>query len=403
MIGNQGRRPLRILIVSEHYPPASGGVATSARRISRALAETGCDVQVFTFDFSRELESADYTISQTDGSVSITRFGPFFLKHPQGNTLSQKQRAILRRRAFNQMLSQAKQQRPDIVFSLYLLNAGFLGQLLANALQVPAVAGVRGNDIGLNIFHVERFAVIHWVLESAACIVAVNRHLEERMVMAFPSLMNKSSVVPNSVPDLLVPSLTATACPFDSRPALTLAFVGTPREKKGIAWLCQVLVHPEVDPRVCLLVVGPSLGTLERRLCGADWDRLVCAGRLHVTGQLPRENVPSWILAADAVVMPSIDDGMANAVLEGMILERCPIVTPVFGDLVRHGETGFVVPYGDTTALACVVNGLVGDRANAAQLGRAARASLASSHQPEDEALCYRAVFDRALRFRGGR
>ena len=43
----------RLLFLAERYPPDLGGVATSAGRISRALASAGADVSSFTFEGSR--------------------------------------------------------------------------------------------------------------------------------------------------------------------------------------------------------------------------------------------------------------------------------------------------------------------------------------------------------------
>ena len=43
---------------------------------------------------------------------------------------------------------------------------------------------------------------------------------------------------------------------------------------------------------------------------------------MHVTGQLPRPEALAVASEGDIVVMPSLEDGMANGLLEGIALER---------------------------------------------------------------------------------
>lgn len=380
---------MRIQIVAENYPPASGGVATSAQRIAENLVALGNSVTVYTFDGSRPLEGPDYCVDVlVQRDFAVYRFGPFFLRHPDSGLLSEKHRAMLRRRVFNAMLSSASTSRPDVVLSLYALNSGYLGQLLANALGVPAVAGIRGNDIGLNIFHVERFGVVQWVVSSASRIVTVNDHLRTRLLTAFPYAESKVTVIPNGVYDRFELAGSKATLPWDSD-SLVIAFVGTLREKKGIVWLLKALTMPDMDRRIKLLVIGPDLGNLERRLCGSEWTRLIEEGRCHVTGQIAREEVASWIAAADAIIMPSLDDGMANGVLEGMVMGKCPIVTEVLSDAVGGQHAGCIVPYGDTTSLRSALDRLLNDRGRLALLGERAREHVLEHHRPEAEAARY--------------
>jgi glycosyltransferase involved in cell wall biosynthesis len=60
------------------------------------------------------------------------------------------------------------------------------------------------------------------------------------------------------------------------------------------------------------------------------------------------------LAAADVVVLPSVFEGMPNVVLEAMAM-GCPVIATAVGgskELVRHGETGLLVPPADPAALA---------------------------------------------------
>ena len=191
---------MKIAFISEQYPPTDGGVATSTQRVAQAMSALGVSVHVLCFDHSRPLDVDDYVLTEYDHSVRISRVGPFFLrhKHLSKDGSSEKLKAALRRRAYGQML-RIIESDTDVILSFYVINSGFIAQYLARTLNIPHVAGVRGDDIGRNIFNVERFAVIQWVINGADWVVSVNEHLKARMLMAFPEVRSRSCVIPNSV------------------------------------------------------------------------------------------------------------------------------------------------------------------------------------------------------------
>ncbi len=391
---------LRIMLICESYPPAMGGVATSAKRISMHLARLGLDVVLATFDGTKPLDVSDYCLEETDEGVQVCRFGPFFLKNidPRATQMSEKHRAMLRRRIFNQMAALCKSRPPDLIFSMYLLNAGFMAALLANALGCPHIAGVRGNDVGRNIFDIERFGVISWTLHQSLKIACVNEHLRSRLLIAFPELRERVVIVPNGV---LTPTIETEPGARASLLANTgwapdvfvVAFVGTLREKKGIVSMLEAVESLPESTDLRLILIGPPLSGVEQHLAGQRLNRLIESHRVHLTGQLPREEVGQWLDGADGVLMPSVDDGMANGLLEGMARGKCPVASVVFRDLLQNGENGVVLPDTSPQAIAFALSELSRDRVRAARLGVAARETVLRNHTPEEEARRYMDLF----------
>src|SRR6185436_19653226 len=385
--------------IAEHYPPTEGGVATSARRIARNLASLGAQVHVVTFDHSRPVTSEDYVVQGWDGDVAVTRVGPFFLKQPglSADALPEKTRATLRRRAFAQVSGVLQTARSDVLLGLYLLNAGFLALFAARELGIPCVAGVRGNDIGRNIFNVERFAVVQWIVRGAAAVVCVNEHLKRRLLLAFPEVTSRASVIANSIEP--APSPPGEPAFVEARRRLgwhqaemVAVFIGTLREKKGVVALVGAIADLRSQADVRLLVVGPDLGKAERFLCGDLWEELLAEGRVFVTGRVAREEVPFWASAGDVVVMPSLDDGLANGLLEGMALGLCPVAsTPIFDDVLQHERTGLLVAAGRKESISAAVLRLARNEELRRAMGKAARESLAR-WLPRDEASAYMRV-----------
>jgi len=103
-------------------------------------------------------------------------------------------------------------------------------------------------------------------------------------------------------------------------------------------------------------------------------------------GPLPRERLPVAYAAADALVVPSIPTPrfrepwalVCNEALhQGTPVVATTAVGAVAGGLIRHDETGLVVPPSNPRALAHAIERLLADRPLRERLGAAGRAALA--------------------------
>lgn len=87
----------------------------------------------------------------------------------------------------------------------------------------------------------------------------------------------------------------------------------------------------------------------------------------------------TWLPALDLFAHPSTgDEGVPQSVVQAMAC-GLPVITTAVGslsDLVRHEETGLVVPKSDPAAIAAAVTRLQGDPALAARLAAAGRAHV---------------------------
>ena len=114
---------------------------------------------------------------------------------------------------------------------------------------------------------------------------------------------------------------------------------------------------------------GPERGNLERhaRELGLSSSDVRFLGR--------RDDVPALLQQADVLVVSSDHEGFPNVVLEAMSA-RLPVVTTPAGDaaaIVRDGQTGFVVPFDDTEAMASRLTMLANAPAVRRTLGLAGR------------------------------
>lgn len=85
-----------------------------------------------------------------------------------------------------------------------------------------------------------------------------------------------------------------------------------------------------------------------------------------------------FIAAMDIYVQPSLNEGMGKTILAAQLLGKPVVASAVQGiaSLITTGETGILVPPGDSAALAVAMSTLADDPALRARLGGAARACV---------------------------
>ncbi len=142
-------------------------------------------------------------------------------------------------------------------------------------------------------------------------------------------------------------------------------------EKNHLAVLLTARLLPEVD----FLLVG----TGELMKLWQHTTRLINLRNVHFLGR--RSDMPELYRAVDAMLLPTLGENQSLATLEAMA-SGLPVVTtpiPAQEELVKHGETGLLVPP-RPSAIAAALKRLPGD------LGAKARAFIQTHHTLEASA-----------------
>lgn len=120
------------------------------------------------------------------------------------------------------------------------------------------------------------------------------------------------------------------------------------------------------------------------------------AGRVRITGWLSGALVRDEILAARALVLPSLAEGLPVALMEAMALGRPVLTTLVAGipELVRHGENGWLFPAGSVEDLAAAIEDcLRRPVADLMRMGEAASQRVRERHAIDRSAAQLAALF----------
>jgi len=117
-----------------------------------------------------------------------------------------------------------------------------------------------------------------------------------------------------------------------------------------------------------------------------------------------RQDIPRLLAAMDVFVLTSRSEGMPNAVMEAMATGLPCVVTDAGGcrELVRDGETGFVVPVGDEEGLAERILRLLRDEAMRRRMGLKGRERVQGFdvHRMAEE---YKQLYQKVLNIRPDR
>jgi len=178
-----------------------------------------------------------------------------------------------------------------------------------------------------------------------------------------------------------------------------IGFVGRLVPAKGLQHLIGAFesVRAEIG-QVKLLIVGG--GQLMEPLTMMARDKGL-SNDIIFLGE--RTDIPQLLGAMDIFVMPSIAEGLPNALLEAMAAARPVIVTCAggMGEIIQDGVNGLVVPVGDEASLSGGLRKLVKDRSFAQALGAAARQCIENRHSIRATARSWEDLYFALLRKKG--
>uniref|UniRef100_A0A7C4QSA3 Glycosyltransferase n=1 Tax=Schlesneria paludicola TaxID=360056 RepID=A0A7C4QSA3_9PLAN len=277
--------------------------------------------------------------------------------------------------------------RPDVVCDRTLL-ATLLTAPAAWCQRIPRISAAVVDPAPELRFHFRQLRPLaqwftRWAYASAARVVCNAEHLRQRLYAEFQLPEAQVVAIPNLLNGERIPP-----CPAEPRqrpdPArVELIAVGRLHPQKGYPVLLEALdelVHHRRRP-VYLTIVGQGRLAAELR-------QIVISRQLseHVrfAGQVP--NPCEWVVQADLFVLPSLFEGLPNALLEAVacgvpvIASDCPTGPR---EILDQGRWGTLVPPGDPRALAEAIDRFLAQPEVFREIAASARAAILQRHAPE--------------------
>jgi phosphatidylinositol alpha-1,6-mannosyltransferase len=262
-------------------------------------------------------------------------------------------------------------RRPDLVF---VDQAG-----LARSFTLPGLRGLRtavfchGEELLRAQTGMRRKA-----MTRAWRLIANSEHTAARITRLFPECSHAIRVTPLCIEPRRVESWAPV--PEDPqavpRDPVTIVIGRMWSEEPGKGHDALIEAWPAVRrtlPDAQLWIVGS--GDDEARLRGKA-EALVRQGAVRFLGRISEEELESCYRRAAVLAMPSRQEGFGLVYAEAM-WHGVPCIASTAdagGMVVRHEETGLLVPYGDVPALVAALERLLGDTALRTRMSHACRA-----------------------------
>jgi glycosyltransferase involved in cell wall biosynthesis len=304
--------------------------------------------------------------------------------------------------ALYRLLRLARRFRPDIIHT-HMDLADYYGAAAALAVGARLVSSKQNADAfrARKTWKRPPFLLLeHAAYAAADAVIAVSSGLVDYLARVESLPRHKTVVIGNGVdPDL------AAAAPSRAEArrnlgipenAAVLGTVGRLAEQKGQIDLIRALPLLRADgPEVLCLIAGD--GPLRDALT-AEARRLGVEDRLRLLGH--RADIANVLAALDLFVLPSLWEGLPQALLEAMAMSLPVLAARGVGvdELVIDEENGLLIPPRDPAALAAAARRLLRDRPLARRLGEAARRSAAGGHSLAGIAAQVDALYRRLLR-----
>jgi glycogen(starch) synthase len=180
-----------------------------------------------------------------------------------------------------------------------------------------------------------------------------------------------------------VPAGRITTIPSGFEPTLFAeAPAGAPRSRPRIGYVGRLAAQKRADLLVTAFGAMQEVADLVVVGDGPERDRVhglvrtsPAADRITTSGFVAHSAVPGVLASLDLLVLPSAYEEMGSVLVEAMVAGLPVVASDVGGipEVVRHGETGLLVPPGDVPALTAALDLLVADPALRTRLAEGAR------------------------------
>jgi glycosyltransferase involved in cell wall biosynthesis len=237
-------------------------------------------------------------------------------------------------------------------------------------------------------------------LSRADAVTAVCGAVADTLVRDYGVSRDRVRVVPNGadLPDEEAESPPARQWRerFGASPLRPLwVIAGRLEEQKGHAVLFDALAEVGrrgLDFTLAVAGEGSLRGQLEERARQLGLEKQV-----HFVGTL--EDPGPLLAAADAVLLPSLWEGLPLTLLEAMARARPVVASAVGGvpEVVTHGENGWLVPPGDVTALAEALEYCHRKPDGAMRFGREAAELVRRDYHWQAVVLGFESVYDEVM------
>jgi glycosyltransferase involved in cell wall biosynthesis len=390
-------RPPRGIAVVVHNLDALGGMERQAARLAESLAARGIEVTIVTTRTEPPLSFPPRPmrpLREPRGSIEIIRAPAFGNWTPRALRLVTDLVvlwAIMRRR-----------RKIDAVYAVQFSGA-IPAAVAARVTGLPSVVKFAGGGEHGDFRAISR-------REDASGVIAALRGMDRFVIISDEIRTEAEAAGIDPARFVRIRNGVDTRSFSPEGPEAAIPELGPRGKRKVVLFVGRLGPEKRVDvllrsfarvltqvpeARLALAGEGPRLG-----------ECITLARELGIESQLaflgPRADVDALHRAASVFVLPSVSEGLPNALLEALACGTPCVATDIPGtrDVVTHGREALLVPPGDTEALAAAIVRLLEDRELAQRLATAGRRHVMGEFDMQHVADRYVALFSELVAVR---
>ncbi len=414
---------MRIVYVSQYFPPEMGAPAARASELARHWARMGEDVTVLTgfpnhpTGKLRPEYRARFRRLVCRETVDGAKVVRSWLA-PLPNRKGWERMVNYSSFAFSSAMTGSFLRRPEIVIGsspqlLVALSAWWISRVQrapfifeVRDLWPESLAAVGVADSSSRL-HRTLSAIAGFLYRNADHVVVVTPAFKQHLIEHWNVPAGKISIVSNGV-ETGIFSPAAVGDGWRRRLGLDgkfiVAYIGTMGNAHGLETILKCAAHVRDSAPECVFLVVGEGAERQRFLAQLEEARLE---NVVVLDQQPREQVPGLIAACDACLVLLKASDVFRTVIPTKMLEfmSCarPVVLGVDGQarqLLESASAGIAIPPEDPVALAEAIERLRSAPENCAQFGESGRRYILKNFSREQTARDYVGVLRDVLRSR---
>ncbi|MCP3678310.1 MAG: glycosyltransferase family 4 protein [Deltaproteobacteria bacterium] len=389
----------RVCVVSPLYHPSLGGLGRQAQLLTERLAEEDVDI----FVIARRMKGMPQ--AEFSRKVKVYRVGS--LKPGLHNFEKITALNLLVSLSFSVSCAFKlfqKQREFDIVHFhgaslplfctipvLKLLKKGVIAKVASAELGIEA-GSLKGRYGGVG-------RVILRLLRMVDVFVATTGEIEEGLVRDGFEVL-KIERIPNFIdPHLFTPASPEMRRGIKAKlgvgTAPLVTFSGRFIPRKGINYLLEAwreVIHDFPDAKLLLLGDGPLMKSMKRKAATLGiGGSVIFQGHVH--------QVTDFLRGTDLFVLPSLQEGMPNSLLEAMACGLPVVATRIGGgvDIISSGDNGILVKPGDSKELTLGILNILKDKEYATSFAARGLQTVRESYSLDSIVTRYLALYERIV------
>ena len=348
---------MRIMIVTDQYPPMVGGVPTATHGLAVDFASRGHQVWVVAPSYGAR------DVRRLEQKVRIYRFSSFEWPTYEGLRIP-----FL---PFMPVRNLIKRSDPDIIHIHSPIVLGNIAQILAGGLRKPVIATnhylpinlsrslISDPLIGKSISRVTYSYLVHFCNRceyvTAPTKTALNLLYEHGLHAPAKAISNGIDLA-KFTPGECEPAILRRYNLPEDRPLVI--HVNRLSEEKRVNVLLDAAAKMKRKAHIVLVGTGPAEAELRTQV-----ECLNIGDRVSFLGFVRDDDLLALRRSSDIFVIPSVADLQSISTMEAMACGLPVVAANAYAlpELVHHEENGFLFQPGDSDEMACQLDLLLGD------------------------------------------